>query len=56
MTSISRNLYIDKLADTINKENNTYHSTNEMKSVDVIQAGISILKKKIIKNDIKLKY
>ena len=29
MTSISKNVYIDKLEDIINKYNNTYHSTSE---------------------------
>ena len=27
MTSVSKNVYIDKLADIVNKYNNTYHST-----------------------------
>ena len=27
MTSISKNVYIDKLADIVNEYNNTYHST-----------------------------
>ena len=35
MTSLSKSLYIDKLDDTFNKYNNVYHSTIEMKSVDV---------------------
>ena len=35
MTSVSRNVYIDKLDDIVNKYNNTYHSTIKMKSVDV---------------------
>ena len=35
MTSISKNLYIDKLDDMVNKYNNTYHSTIKMKPVDV---------------------
>ena len=35
MTSISKNEYIDKLADIVNKYNNTYHSTISMKSADV---------------------
>ena len=35
MTSISRNVYIDKLDDTVNKYNNTCHSTIKMKPVDV---------------------
>ena len=35
MTSISKNMYIDKLDDIVNKYNNTYHSTIKMKPVDV---------------------
>ena len=35
MTSISTNVYIHKLDDIVNKYNNTYHSTNKMKPVDV---------------------
>ena len=36
MTSISKNVYIDKLGDIVNKyNNNTYHSTIKMKPVDV---------------------
>ena len=35
MTSISKKVYIDKLADIINKYNNEYHSTMKMKPVDV---------------------
>ena len=35
MTSISKNVYNDKLDDIVNKHNNTYHSTIKMKSVDV---------------------
>ena len=35
MTSISKNVYIDKLDDTVNKYNNTYHNTIKMKLVDV---------------------
>ena len=34
MTSMSKNVYIDKLADMANKYNNTY-STIKIKSVDV---------------------
>ena len=33
MTSISNILYIDKLNDTVNKYNNTYHRAIEMKPV-----------------------
>ena len=35
MTSVSKNVCIDKRDDIINKYNNTYHSTIKMKPVDV---------------------
>ena len=35
MTSISKNKYIDKLYDIVNKYNNTKHRTNKMKPIDV---------------------
>ena len=35
MTSISKNMYIDKLDDIVNEYNNTYHRTIKMKLVDV---------------------
>ena len=35
MTSISKNVYIDKLDDIVNKYNNTYHSTIKMNPIDV---------------------
>ena len=35
MTSITKNVYIDKLDDIVNKYNNTYHNTIKMKPVDV---------------------
>ena len=35
MTSMSKNMYIDKLDDIVNKYNNTYHSTIKMNPVDV---------------------
>ena len=35
MTSISRNVYIDKLNEIIEKYNNTYHRTIKMKPLDV---------------------
>ena len=35
MTSISKNVYIDKLDDTVNEYNNTYHATIKMKPIDV---------------------
>ena len=35
ITSISKNVYIDKSDDIVNKYNNTYHSTIKMKPFDV---------------------
>ena len=35
MTSVSKNVYIDKLDDIVNEYNNTYHRTIKMKPVDV---------------------
>ena len=35
MTSISKNVYIGKLDDIVNKYNNTYHNTVKTKPVDV---------------------
>ena len=35
MTSISENVYIDKLVDAVNEYNNTYYRTIKMKPVDV---------------------
>ena len=35
MTSISKNVYIDKVDNIVNKYNNTYQSTIKIKPVDV---------------------
>ena len=35
MTTISKNVYIDKLFGLVNKYNNTYHRTKKMKLADV---------------------
>ena len=35
MTSMSQNLYIDRLDEIVNKYNKTYHRTNIMKPVNV---------------------
>ena len=35
MTSISKNVYIDKLDDIVDEYNNTYHKTIKMKPVDI---------------------
>ena len=40
MTSISKNVYIDKLNDVVNEYNNTYHITIKIKSIDVTYINI----------------
>ena len=35
MMSVSKNVFIDKLDDIVDKHNNTYHSTIKMRPVDV---------------------
>ena len=35
MTSISRNVYIDKLDDIVDEYNNKYHTTIKLKPIDV---------------------
>ena len=36
MNSVSKNVYLDKLNDTVNKYNSACHSTIKVKPVDVI--------------------
>ena len=56
MTSILKNVCIDKLDDIVNKYNNTYHSTIKMKPVDVNPSMyIETLIKKIIRKVLNLK-
>ena len=47
MTSVSKNDYINKLDDIINKYNNTYHGIIKMKPADVNQTHILNLVKKL---------
>ena len=50
MTSISKNVYIDKLDDIVDEYNNTYHTTIKMKPADVKDnTYIMVIKKLIIK-------
>ena len=58
MTSVPKNVNIDKLADIFNKYNNTYYSTIKMKAVDVKSSTYIDLIKKILnlKLVIMLKY
>ena len=53
MTSISKNVYNDKLDNIVNKYSNTYHSTIKMKPVDV--KSNTYIDKKIIKKILNLK-
>ena len=50
MTSISKNVYNDKLDDIGNKYNNTYHSTIKMKPADV-KSNTYINSSKVIKDE-----
>ena len=55
MTSISKNVYIDKLDDIVNEYNNTYHTTMKMKPIDVKDNNTLILIKKLIIKILNLK-
>ena len=56
MISISKNAYIDKLDDIVNKYNNTYRRTIKMKPVDIKDnIYILILKKKLMIKILNLK-
>ena len=50
MTSISKNVYIDKLDDIVDEYNNTYHTTIKMKPMMLkIIHTLMLVKKLIIK-------
>ena len=55
MTSISKNVYIDKLADIVTNYNNTYHGTIKMKPVDVKSSTYINSSKEINDEDLKFK-
>ena len=51
MTSVSKNVYIDKLDDIVKKYNNTYHASIKMKPVDVkVNTSIDFKKESNDKN------
>ena len=54
MTSISKNVYIDKLDDIVDKHNNTYHTTIKMKPIDVKDNTYINADKKINNKDPKV--
>ena len=55
MTSISKNVYIDKLDDIVNEYNNTYHRTNKMKPTDVKDNTYINIGKEVKDKDLKFK-
>ena len=55
MTSVSKNVYIDKLDDIVGEYNNTYHRTIEMKPVDVKDNTYIDFNKEVNDNDPKFK-
>ena len=55
MTSISKNVYIDKLNDIVKEYNNTYHTSIKMKPVDVKDNTNIDVKKEITDKDPKFK-
>ena len=48
MTSISKNVYIDKLDHIVNEYNNTYYKTNKMNPTEVKDNNILTLAKKLM--------
>ena len=55
MTSISKNVYIDKLDDIVDAYNNTYHKTIKMKPTDVKDNTFINIGKEVNDNDSKFK-
>ena len=55
MTSISKNVYIDKLDDIVNEYNNTHHRTIQMKPIDVKDNTYINIGKEINDKDPKFK-
>ena len=55
MTLVSKNVDVDKLDDIVHKYNNIYHTAIKMKPVDVKQADILTLVKKLMIKILNLK-
>ena len=55
MTSISKNVYIDKLDDILNKYNNTYHRAIKMKPINIKNNTYIDFGKEVNDNDPKFK-
>ena len=55
MTSISKNVYIDKLDDIVNEYSNTYHRTIKIKPIDVKNNAHNNICKEVNYKDPKFK-
>ena len=55
LTSTSKNVYIDKLDNIVQKYNNTYHTSITMKPIDVKDSTYIDLKKKVMIKILNLK-
>ena len=55
MTSMSKNVYVNKLDDTVGEYSNTYHSTIQIKPVDVKDNTYIDFKKEVNDKDPKFK-
>ena len=55
MTSISKNVYIDKLDDIVDEFNNAYHTTIKMKPIDIKDNAYISTDKEINNKDPKFK-
>ena len=55
MTSISKNVYIDKIDNVVNKCNNSYYNTNKMKPVDLKKKAYIDSNKEVNNKDSKFK-
>ena len=55
MSSISKNVYIDKLDDIVDEYNNTYHRTLKMKPADVKDDTYIDFEKEVNDKDLKFK-
>ena len=52
MTSISQNMYIDKLDDIVNEYNSKYHTAIKMKPIDVKDSTYIVFSKEINDKDL----
>ena len=55
MTTISKNVYIDKLDDIVKEYNNTYHKTIKMKPINIKDNTYINFEKEVNNKDLKFK-